>query len=353
MTAAFSRFGLLVPRKCSKRELRDNAESAWFLYDADGREAAARIVSLDEARLGANGGAEMEMHEIRYFLAVCETLNFTRAAERCNVTQPALTRAIQKMEDELGGLLFRRERSRTHLTDLGRIIRPQLEEVARRSEAVKAAARDFLKLDNAPLKLGVMCTIGPMRFMSFLAKFRSEHPGIELTLTEGVPEQLGKMLLGGDLDLAVMAQPELFNERLDLRLLYREPFVIAFPPGHRFAQMNAVPIAEVSGENYLLRVNCEYKDFIGDICQSYGFTTHKVYRSEREDWIQAMVLAGMGVCFLPAYSPVIQGLQTRMVVDPEVTRDVSLASIAGRRFSPAVASFVRAIEAYRWPGEET
>jgi len=72
----------------------------------------------------------MEMHQIRYFLAVCETLNFTRAAENCNVTQPALTRAIQKLEDELGGLLFRRERHLTHLTDLGRLMRPQLEQVS-------------------------------------------------------------------------------------------------------------------------------------------------------------------------------------------------------------------------------
>ena len=62
----------------------------------------------------------MEMHQIRYFLAVAETLNFTRAAEKCNVTQPALTRAIQKLEEELGGLLLRRERSLTHLSDLGR-----------------------------------------------------------------------------------------------------------------------------------------------------------------------------------------------------------------------------------------
>src|SRR6266404_2883116 len=128
----------------------------------------------------------MEMHEIRYFLAVCETLNFTRAAECANVTQSALTRTIKKIEEELGGLLFRRERSRTHLTDLGQLIRPQLEEVLKRAEAVKSAARGFLKLDNAPLKLGVMCTIGPLRFMSFLSSFRSNHPGIELTLTEGV-----------------------------------------------------------------------------------------------------------------------------------------------------------------------
>ncbi len=106
----------------------------------------------------------------------------------------------------------------------------------------------------------------------------------------------------------------------------------------------------MAGEDYLLRVNCEYKDHIGDVCRGAGFNTAKVYRSEREDWIQAMVLAGMGITFMPAFSPVIPGLLTRLVVDPEITRDVSLASIAGRRFSPAVSTFVRAVQAYKWPG---
>lgn len=71
----------------------------------------------------------MEMHQIRYFLAVCEELNFTRAAERCNVAQPSLTRAIKLLEEELGGQLFHRERANTHLSELGRLVKPHLEEV--------------------------------------------------------------------------------------------------------------------------------------------------------------------------------------------------------------------------------
>lgn len=290
----------------------------------------------------------MELHEIRYFLAVCETLNFTRAAERANVTQPALTRAIQKMEAEFGGLLFRRERSRTHLTDLGQLVRPHLERALRQTETATKTAHGFLKLENASINLGVMCTIGPLLFMSFLSRFRADHPGVDITLIEGVPNSLGRHLLDGKLDLAVMAQPEAFDGRLDSRLLYREPFVVAFPIGHRFEKQNAVRIADVAGEDYLLRINCEYKDHLGDLCRQHGFSTAKVFRSEREDWIQAMVVAGLGVCFLPKYSPVIPGLQTRMVVDPEVTRDVSLVWIAGRRFSPAVGTFMRAIQAYPW-----
>src|SRR3954454_9953715 len=136
------------------------------------------------------GEAIMELHEVRYFLAVCRMLNFTRAAEQCNVTQPALTRAIQKLEDELGGLLFSRERGNTHLTELGRLMQPHLEEVVARTTAAKAQATRFLRLESAHLRLGVMCTIGPLRFVGFLNRFRADHPGIELTLSERAPPPL-------------------------------------------------------------------------------------------------------------------------------------------------------------------
>ena len=96
----------------------------------------------------------MELHEIRYFLALSKTLNFTRAAEACNVSQPALTRAIQKMEDELGGLLFSRERNNTHLTELGRLLEPHLTEVLARTQMAKETATRFLRLDSAQLRLG-------------------------------------------------------------------------------------------------------------------------------------------------------------------------------------------------------
>ena len=103
----------------------------------------------------------MEMQEIRYFLALCDSLNFRLAAAKCNVTQPALSRAIRKLEQELGGLLFRRESHQVGLTNFGHLVRPQLEEIAARTKGVELAARQFLKLKNAPLRLGALCTIGP------------------------------------------------------------------------------------------------------------------------------------------------------------------------------------------------
>jgi LysR family hydrogen peroxide-inducible transcriptional activator len=291
----------------------------------------------------------MEMHQIRYFLAVCETLNFTRAAENCNVTQPALTRAIQKLEDELGGLLFRRERHLTHLTDLGRLMRPQLEQVWRQTEAAKTTAKSFLTLEDAPLNLGVMCTIGPLRGIGFVTDFWRTNQGIEITLREGVPQRLGELLHEGELDLAVLAQWEPFDERFNVQPLYRERFVVAFPAGHRFGAQNGVRMKDVDGESYLLRINCEFKDQLRAIREEQGIEMQHVYRSEREDWIQTMVMAGIGIAFLPEYSVVLPGLQTRPLIEPEVVREVSLVTVAGRRFSPAVAAFVRAIKSYGWP----
>ncbi len=103
----------------------------------------------------------MEMQEIRYFLALCDSLNFRRAAGKCNVNQPALSRAVRKLEQELGGLLFHRAPQQVALTSLGRLVRPQLEEIAARTKGVELAARQFLKLENAPLRLGALCTVGP------------------------------------------------------------------------------------------------------------------------------------------------------------------------------------------------
>jgi LysR family transcriptional regulator, hydrogen peroxide-inducible genes activator len=293
----------------------------------------------------------MEMHQVRYFLAVCETLNFTRAAGNCNVSQPALTRAVHKLEEELGGLLLRRESHLTHLTDFGHLVRPHLEQLMAEAKAAKSTAMRFLRMDNAPINLGVMCSVGPIRFMSFLAEFGLTHPGCEVTVVEGVPAQLAELLGEGKLDLAVMAQPQAFSDRLEVRPLYRERFCVAFPMGHRFREKNQVRIADVAGETYLARINCEYQDHVNECCRERGFALQIGFRSEREDWIQTMVAAGFGICFLPEFSATVPGVLTRPVFEPEILREVSLVSIAGRRFSPVVAAFARAIRGYRWPEE--
>ena len=113
----------------------------------------------------------MEMHQVRYFLAVADTLNFTRAAELCNVSQPALTRAIQQLEEELGGLLLRRERKLTHLTDFGRLIEPHLRQLFADAEAAKTTAKRFLSLQQAEIRLGTCARLGRRVLWAFSRVF--------------------------------------------------------------------------------------------------------------------------------------------------------------------------------------
>ena len=101
----------------------------------------------------------MELHQIRYFLALEKTLNYTRAAEDCNVSQPALSRAIWQLEAELGGDLFRRERNLTHLTDFGQRLKPELQRCYESSQNAKVVAREFFKQGHAPLNIALARTI--------------------------------------------------------------------------------------------------------------------------------------------------------------------------------------------------
>ena len=127
----------------------------------------------------------MEMHQVRYFLAVCRTLNFTKAAEECNVAQPSLTRAVQKLEEELGGPLFHRERANTHLTELGRLMLPHLEQTFAAAQAAKSLATSVRKGEVAPLRLAVDNSVPIQPIIDILSSLRRSIEGIELTLGAG------------------------------------------------------------------------------------------------------------------------------------------------------------------------
>ena len=288
----------------------------------------------------------MEMHQVRYFLEVCKTFNFTRAAEGCDVAQPSLTTAIKKLEEEMGGELFRRERSKTHLTDLGKLMKPHLESIYEASQSAKADAEGFKTLKKAELTLGVMCTIGPMQMVRLLSRLREIIPNIELKIHEGTGNELVESLLEGELEVALIGMPEL-PERLNAIPLYSERYVVAFPKGHRFESMNQVPLSELEGEDYLFRINCEFIEHhahlgVGELCQ-----VNIRHQSEREDWTQALVLNGLGCSIMPEFLPFLPGIATRPLVEPEVTRTISLVTVSGRRYSPTLAKVVRLAQRFQ------
>lgn len=121
----------------------------------------------------------MEVYQVRYVLAAARLLNFTKAAAECNVSQPALTKAIKTLEDELGAPLFHRESKRILLSDFGRSLLSHFHHIMDEAAATRTLADNFRLLHKAPVRLGVMSTVGPVRLSRFLAKFHKEFPGVE------------------------------------------------------------------------------------------------------------------------------------------------------------------------------
>jgi DNA-binding transcriptional LysR family regulator len=289
----------------------------------------------------------MELREIRYFLALARTLNFTRAAETCEVTQPALTRAIQKLERELGGPLFARERGNTHLTSLGRLVLPQLEALHAQSQAVGRQAEEHRRLGASDLRLGVMCSIGPARLARLVRCFQEAHPGVAISMADATPDRLPQRLLAGDYDAALLARPELEGTRFVAEPLYTERIMVACARGHRFAGCAEIGMADLHGETYLLRVNCESRGALAEKLREAGATLRVAVRSEREDWIQSLVAAGLGVCFLPEFSVVQPEIVLRPVRDAPLAREICLVTVAGRRWSPSLARFMERLRRLR------
>jgi DNA-binding transcriptional LysR family regulator len=290
------------------------------------------------------------MFQVKYVLAAARLLNFTKAAAQCDVSQPALTKAVKTLEAELGAPVFPREGKRVLLSDFGRSLLPHLQHILQEAEATRTLADNFRLLNSVPIRLGVMSTIGPVRLSRFLAKFQADHPGVDVAVSESGAEDLKNRLERAELDLAVLNAMGDALGSFTAHELYRERYVVIFPPEHRLASLNAIKLADLSDEPYVDRLSCEMREAVMAVCRDHNVSLYARFRSEREDWVQAMVLARIGFAFMPECSVTLPDLLQRPLIDPEVSRAISLLSVPGRPFSPATAAMVRAAQKFPWPG---
>jgi DNA-binding transcriptional LysR family regulator len=291
----------------------------------------------------------MEMQQVRYFVTLAQALNFTRAAEQCNVSQPALTRAIQQLEHELGGPLFHRERGNTHLSELGRMMLPYLETIHDQTRAAKAHAKQVKKLEKATLAIGAMCTIGPQLVADLIMRFRVSHPDVDVVVVDGSGPQMIERLEKGKLELAIVGVPEELPPTLHQLPIFEEKFVIVLPPNHRLCAKNPVEAADLDKEPYVSRSNCEVFEPVRRELQGRGVFLRQVFSSPRDDWVQGMIKAGLGVGFFPEFAVTDPDLVVRPLVDPSFSRTIYLTTVRGRPHSPAVGAFVQEARRYPWP----
>jgi DNA-binding transcriptional LysR family regulator len=293
----------------------------------------------------------MEMHQIKYFLAVAEQLNFSRAAKACKVSQPSLSRAIKALETELGGALFHRERSHTHLTDLGQMVLPHLEQTYQGAAAAKRISHELAQMTKVPLKLGIMSTISPDEIVPLIGALKQRYDGLELQLSDANAFALRDRLIAGELEAVIYALPgEEPNDRTHVMPLFDERMVLAVHRDHRLANAPGFPVAEMNGESYIHRMNCEFAGFADRILAEKGVTCSPTYWSERDDWTLAMVAAGLGFAFMPANAVHHPGVIGVPLVEPEFWRRVNLVTVRGRKHSPGIGALVREALRKQWFG---
>ena len=288
----------------------------------------------------------MEMQQVRYFVALAELRNFTRAAEACNVTQPAFSRAIQQLEHELGGPLVNRERGNLHLSELGKMMLPYFTAIAEQARGAKELARSATRLTTGKLRIGAMCTIGAPVLAELILRFRANHPGVAVVMVEDEATRMLEMLECGDLEVAVVGAPEELPDTLHHLPIFEERFVVLLPPNHRLVAKDPVRCVDLDGEPYVGRSQCEVFRHVAADWKARGIEPVKVFSSPRDSWVQGMIRAGLGFGFFPEYAVTDPDVVVRPLVEPEYKRTINLTTVRGRPHSPAVGAFVREARAY-------
>jgi DNA-binding transcriptional LysR family regulator len=292
----------------------------------------------------------MELHQVRYFLAVACTLNFTRAAEQCNVTQPALTKGVQKLEQELGGQLIYRERQLTQLTDLGKEVLPMLERILASAETVRRRAKEYQRKEVAPLKIGLAPSISASLVLDPIAEIAKFVPGLHVELHEGAAEKLVDLLLEGQINVAMVGDVQDMPARIDDWLLFEERYVAVLAPTHQLANRPSIGIDDLRETVLLKRAGC---DVAARIQRSY-FPEEPLqlgYCSGHDLHLQHMAAAGFGVMLAPEHMPRLPTLKTIPLEGDPVSREVRLLAVQGRRYSPALDAFVKVVRLRDWSVE--
>jgi len=229
----------------------------------------------------------MEMHQVRYFLAVARTLNFTRAAEECNVAQPSLTRAIRQLEDELGGDLFRRERPHAQLTELGQRMQPLLQQCYDSALGARSLASSIKSGEVGSLRIAVSATIETALLMPYILELRKLFKRLEVKLMRGTTTQVAEFMKTGSAELAIASSLGDAWDRLDTWPLFSEGFVLVVGTSHRLAGRNSIQLSDVRSEALLMRIYAEYFESLSSVLRSHGFPIDRAHEMPSEHDLEA------------------------------------------------------------------
>ncbi|MEM7171996.1 MAG: LysR substrate-binding domain-containing protein [Pseudomonadota bacterium] len=258
------------------------------------------------------------LQQLRYLVAVADTLHFRRAAERCNVTQPTLSGQIRELEERLGTQLIERSRSKVILTPIG------IEVTARARSILKdmLGLIDLAKYDKnilgGTIKVGILHSLGPYLLPHILPTLHQSHPALKLYVREGMPQTLLHQLEEGRLDLLIFPLPVVGSDILTVKL-FREPLWIVAPREHPLGQREKVERSNLKGQTVLaLEKGHRLHDQVKNLCEQFGAELSLDFDGTSLDTLRQMVGLGMGISFLPWFYIDAQVMNDKEVIAREM-----------------------------------
>ena len=288
------------------------------------------------------------MHHIRYFLAVSETLNLTKAAERCNVAQPALSRAIQDLESELGGELLRRERALSHLTELGQRMLPMLRQCYESAHAAKTLAASIKNREAAPLSIAVSHTVALKRFTTTLRELSRAFPGLQLKMHRGSGSEIAEFLKSGTVELAIAGPLGESWSRLDELPLFEEPFGLVVSRTHRLAGRDEAEFKELASETLLINSAFEMVEELRACLEAHGLLDTATHQVATQEDVLELLKADLGVAIIPVGAVETNGICRMTLKHLNLVRKVSVYTVAGRHRAIACATLFNLFRAADW-----
>ena len=287
----------------------------------------------------------MEIHQLRYFLAVARTRNFSRAAEQCRVAQPSLSQQIQKLEGELGERLFERTKREVSLTGAGEVFREHAARVLEEVEQARERVREISGLVRGRVVLGALPTVAPYFLPARLRAFTRRHPGIEVVVHEDTTAQLVGGVLAKEIDVALLSLP-VERAGLEAEEFFDEPLLVALPRGHPLAKKKGLTLDDLENESFILMKegHCLAGQAL-QFCQLNGFAPRVSFRSAQIETVLSFVANGWGISIVPAMSALraTPGLVCRPL--PGVTRAIGVVYRAGRPLSGAAQALIAHLRA--------
>ena len=249
----------------------------------------------------------MEMHQLRYVVAVARAGNFSRAAEQCHVSQPSLSQQIQKLEEELGERLFDRMKPGVRLTAHGEGFLPRALKILDEVEVAKREASDSQKLLRGRLIVGVLPTIAPYLLPEVLIVFAKKFPGVEIVVHEDTTAQLLKLARACEIDLALASRP-IQDQRMEVKDLFTEELLLALPPGHALTRKRTVSPGDIKHEPFIVMKegHC-LGDQVLNFCDRRDLKPTITFRSAQLETVQSLVRSGMGISLVPAMAARSEG----------------------------------------------